>query len=433
MNKRSLIVCCAVIGLFIAARAQTNPYMPTFLEMITSPRGERPYNGMYMVFAAPLWLPVLLILGFVEALVIRRYVQGKSLLRLTGSLFIINFITSIVGFFSLPPNIAWQVALVIAFMQAVVLEGILLWAMAPLNTKSIPLNFAASLRINATSYAIIGIALLLMVIVPWIGTESESVLDDISGTIILEKQGMIDLNQKPYILQKDPGVMANGKWLAGVRPDGTSYSIVTHHDDIELVRVSDGKVLRSVDVSDKVSEIEGLSRDGRLVVCNYERSRVVFDLNRKKPVYTFAERSQAYYGTFSHDNKYVVTYGSTGNWVVDLHKKSIRQIESVPGRMPPVAFSPTAARVLFNHTRADCIIIYDCTKNSAKRIKIRGMNQALAWSPDGKYILGWSKHPSPVMIDREHVNIRVVSVDTQRTATVYSKLPEEGNRVVWMR
>lgn len=71
--------------LALPLEASANIFIPSFVQMISAPLA-------YSFFIVP--IPLIYIIAFIEALVLRQHVKGASIWQLTGKLSVINAITA---------------------------------------------------------------------------------------------------------------------------------------------------------------------------------------------------------------------------------------------------------------------------------------------------------------------------------------------------
>lgn len=430
--RKPAIATLAVM--LISTRADANIYMPSFIQYVTAPLLWSIYL-ITLVFT----IPVVLVIGFIEALVVRRYAKSASLLALTAQMAGLNALTSLVGVYALPTGTELWPGLLIAFIITVPLEAFLLGAFfrRALAPPSVARVLRISLWMNTASYALLTCVLVGLIYIPLIGQENRDIRAHLSGTLVMARLGrIVELNfngrapklspeQKLDVESAGDYQARDDRTVAATSPDGKLF---------RLVRSAQGwrAESRVVHSPAKTETIVGVSLDGALICCTVEGRWMVRDTRRNKCIYASRDRAPEWASAaFSPDGRFVVLRGAAhGASLVDLG----------PGRSSPLQncgrgqFSPDSK--LLAWVDGGAIRILNCATGRSRRLRVPGQvtSDGMAWSPDGKHI-AYLGHPNPFTAQRWTPDVRVVSVRDGGSVTLYPRLFTAGAPcpMVWLR
>jgi hypothetical protein len=169
---RTIATTIIMLGLLaVGTAAQANVYMPSLVDIVYSPT-----LCSLLIFNLIFTVPVLCLIGGLEAWVLKRHQIEGSFGWLFGQMVILNAITSLVRIPTAFGLRLWP-TFFIALALTVPLEALLLRGMLRrhLDLPDFHTAIACSLRMNVASYLLLGIGLAGMLYLPQLGHESAAV------------------------------------------------------------------------------------------------------------------------------------------------------------------------------------------------------------------------------------------------------------------
>lgn len=407
------------------APAFANVYVPSLVQFITAPLLWSLY-----VITLVVTLPIIFAIGFIEALVVRRYAKGASLWKLTGKLATINALTSLVGAVTMPTGTELWPGLVMAFGITVVLEGLLLRTLS----KDVPVlarlrqGMRISFWMNAVSYSIIAVVLAGFIYIPVIGTEDHIINQHIHGRLIAEPFDTVlelDLDTNPRRVREQPALDFGDGWLC--QSDGRE-TVACGANLFHLTRSGSSWTKRDIAIEkpNGAQKIVGVSLDGRLLCCEIKDKWMVYDSTKRKQVIDIPTSDGFSRAVFSPDGRCV----ATGTSIIQVQTGKV-----IASRCYLATFSPDSRFAAW--VDESSLIVIDCSSGKSRRIGIPGSGltpASTAWSPDSRFV-AYFGHPNPFTAQYWSPDLRVVDVHTGRSATVYRRLFTCGRsgRMVWLR
>jgi len=214
-----------------------------------------------------------------------------------------------------------------------------------------------------------------------------------------------------------------------------------------LARSNDSGWTRSeVTYGPDLREVWAVSQDGRLICCYHDGKISIKDSVSAKTVCEFAGDCQA--GDLlqiSPDNRYLLKFTfASFPCVVDLTTGRETPLPSAEyGTMRRACFHPTESKLAWlqlrsTHSADYSIIIYDCKTRQKTTLDIpdRGrFYSGIAWSADGNYIAYLGREQNPYNWKPHRSDLRVISVDGKRSATLKRDFGSDYNRsfLLWVR
>lgn len=435
MCKKLQIVAATLAAVAAPTPALANIYVPSFVRMLTAP-GPMSFL-IYTVF----WtVPVLLSIGFLEALVLRRYTKAATLPQLTFRLAAINGVSSAIGWVVLPTGTEiW--ALPLAFVLTIPVEAAILELAEGkrLGLGSLRRVIIISTRMNALSYSVLAVVVAGLVYVPAIGHEDNSIAREVSGRLLVvqgQASNLLDLSDGS--LRRTQGSPPG--WNRGVSISGDAI-VVCREDGVRRYVLADLEWSSTkIDLSQDGADVYALSHDGSRACCVQDRTGVVRDLETGKILCQLPkEHSIPDYCLFSPDGEFLACRYSRRmkdggvlnrqTFIVDVHSGEHTIVEDAYC----FAFSPVEPVLAWAHDQ--CITLHDCRTRKRTTIRLPGpVRSDIAWSPDGRFI-AFLGHMSEFTMDGWSPDIRVVRVSDGRSTTLHKRLFTSGApcRLLWLR
>lgn len=435
MKRRLLISILLLSSLALPTGAMANPYTPTLLEMIAGPNSERTwfFDPVILPVTLIFLLPPIVVIALVELLAIRRRLPGFSGWNVFIKLFALNLITSVIGFISVPPtDYAW-LALVIAFVEAVVFEMYLMYVPGLFGKKPLNKYAALSIRMNSMSYIVLAIVLAIMLYGPLIGTENKAMLSDIRGRIIIYDKDRclseVSLNKKPYrmVTKSMPDYLRREVWvLAGgsIACRNSGQSSVLFYNKL-------GGKSRLIKAPCQHPQIAGVSPDGSLLCCTSQSygEAVIYSVKEKKIVYTFPKDEGVVHVYFSRDNRFVGP-GRDESHLIDLRYGKRIESANLPYLRYDIIFSPANDKLTkSSNWRDGDTIVYDCVKDKVEYLHVPGWFYCPVWSPDGKYLAYLTPGVNPYLKHKAKLDLRVICADGKGSVTIIHNVPV--GQLIW--
>lgn len=349
--------------------------LPSVVKMLSA---AGPYS--LMLFPIVITVPLLVAIGFIEALVVRKSVDRIGLLGLTLILFVINAVTSAIGLFVMPNGTELWPGILLAYLATTIIEGLLLLPLA--GPRQRLLNaLRASAFMNLASYAFLTAILAAAIYLPGAQYRDNLPVSELKGTVLLsEGTGRVVCDIVPAHRTATPHT---GKmFINELQP---SFTVITEG----------GK--RYV-VDTKTSKKIGTVCDGAFKG-NWEISRS----GRFYANWVYGDAKRGYRG---------------GDLIVGDTKTGKAKAFASPENY---IFAPTGSRIAITYNNR--IMIYDAASGRSHTIKPSaiGKHQDVEWSPDGKYV-AYVADLSPFNHDlgESYADaIRVIDVETGRSTTIY--------------
>jgi len=402
-------------------------YIPSLVQFITGPLLWSLY-GVTLIFT----IPMILAVGFIEALVLRRYSTGLRLWTLTWRLAILNAFTSLLGtYFTWPGTNLWP-GLVVAFLLTVLIEAGLL----RLGRFGLPKGFPAlgylkaSAYMNGVSYGLLAVVLAGLIYLPVIGKEDRALAKAVSGKVVIAGiYGLDTVELKTGRLIPAPSSHRRDfqPWTFMQTREGELYALgddTREKSDWARFIWSRGAWRRSGGRPPVWTNCPiAISPNEKLLLYAEEDFTLVVDREANKIVRSLS--AGIGWGRFSYDNRFLVC---GKRWSDDL-----RLIDLKTGKetlLPDArfaAFNPAAAElawVEYGAERNDSLVIYDCLKGKTRNLHLPGSAgrvSFVAWSPDGKY-LAYLGDVNSYTKRLWMPNLRVIDAGSGRSATVYHGL-----------
>lgn len=411
-----------------------NIYFPSFIQFITGPLLWSIY-GITLIFT----IPLLLLIGFIEALVLRRYTSGVRLWTLTWRLAFINAITSLIGtYFTWPGTNLWP-GLMVAFLATSIIEGFIIRFLNPGIPKGSPLKtfMKGSMLMNTASYSVMAVVLTGLIYIPPIGHESERVKQDVQGTIFIRNIGgprALDLNTGRYSSRLLKDLPSNEQFIPSLEGVYVRSDLAPGSSHIRECTFHRGMLrIKKVPIPKTNDKIITLSPDKSLFLHVGNKESVVTDMIGQH-VYTLPQQvGTPDWALFSNDNRFLLCAEQTGSelWLADLHRRIVKWIKGGHS----ARFNPAKPEIAWLDD--DSVVFYDCIRSTRRTINVPGTIASvtsLAWSPDGKYI-AYLGSVNPFTYQHWTPDIRVISIDGTQSATIQRELWTAGwtAKLFWLK
>ena len=444
--RTKLTLVLLLLGIPSAAFADI--YVPSLVEMISSPL----LWSIYIVTMV-ITVPVILIIGLIETLVVKRYIIG-SFWRAFGWICLMNAITSLVRLPYSGSAVLWP-GFPVSLILTIIAESALIAACLRkyLNVKSFRTAFNLSVKMNIASYAFLGIVLLGLFYIPVIGAEKKEVLRNLHGKLVIQSgchlkvmdiathmvigTDCIKYASRCFSTDNDHSLTYVYNLNSDITQDTSKVSIINYtlcdHKWQEKFLGDIGPVKNAI----------AISGDGQSLLCDTENGLQVYDRKHNSIKKLRKKFSEITFAAFSPDNDCIViqesieqkissnTYTSEArSSIIDL--ASGRVIKQIENAWRPV-FSPSGSRLTWVDDNS--IIIYDYRIGSRRRIIPRGnITGKPAWSPDGRFIAYYGV-VNPFTSNGWIHDIRIIDTKTGVGATFLHDIRTFGRPcdMVWLK
>lgn len=426
----------------IPTAAWADIYVPSFVEMVSSPLMWSIY-----VVTIVITVPVILLIGLVETLAVRKYIEKAAFRKVLVQICILNAITSLIRLPYMGYRAVWP-GLPVSYLLTIPIEAMLLWLFLRkmLPVKSVGAALVLSARMNTASYALLAAIVLSIVYLPVVGQEHPGILCGASGRLVinpLDEFRVLNVCQRKFVIGRSGSTRRISRNLAkccSQGPDGTVNRVVAV-EEVEVGKDYDVLVLSTrigcAGLTEKmlhrvhdIQESEAVSRDGSLLVCKKAGKWVLYDTSKDKAAELPPALSDISAAAFSPDSRYLVardlTHGQS--FLINLRSMEVTKL----GGVWDASFSPTGPQLAWLDKGA--ITIYDYVRKTRRSIAVRGdLHSRLAWSPDGRLLAAFGA-ANPLAVNRWMPEIRVIDSRTGDTATLYRDVftADRSDRLLWV-
>lgn len=439
--------------LLIPTAAWANIYVPSFVEMVSSPLVWSIY-----VVTMVITLPVIMLIGYVETRAVRMFVADGGFWKVFWQLCILNAITSLIRLPFTGPRIVWP-GLPVSYLLTIPAEALLIWLFLRklLSVKSAGAAVVISARMNTASYALLGLAMLAMFYIPVIGVEHPEVGRRAAGRLVISpKSGArtIDLATRKFVVGSADSDAIGGPAECSAADGRGGMVRVIAGESAGIDKPFDASIVRSRIVGGqwvdtrigqvrKVQAVVAMSGDGSLLVCKRAGKWIVLrsDGNlfgelpeRLSNLFSAAE--------FSPDRRNLLVTTSwevpaggamhSYDWqdvIVDLETRKTERLDGISHAV----FSPDGSRLAWKGEGG--IGIYDLQQGSRRVIPIRGsIAGSVAWSPDGR-LIAYIGSVNTFTANNWWPDVRVVDVQSGKSSTVFRSIYTVGvpGDLLWLR
>lgn len=438
--------------LLIPTAAWANIYVPSFVEMVSSPLVWSIY-----VVTMIITLPVIVLIGYVETRAARKFIADGGFWTVFWQFCILNAITSLIRLPFTGPRIVWP-GLPVSYLLTIPAEALLIWLCLRkmLSVKSAGAAMVISARMNTASYALLGAAMLAMFYIPVIGVEHPEVGRRAAGRLVIgPKSGarVLDLATRKFVVGSADSDAVAGRAECSAA-DGSGMVRVIAGEAVGIDKPFDASIVRSriadgqwVDTRigqvRQVQAVEAVSGDGSLLVCKRAGKWIVLrsdgDLFAELPERLSASLSSA---EFSPDRRGLLVTTSwevpaggathSYDWEDVIFDLETRKTEPLKG-ISHAVFSPDGSRLAWKGEGG--IGIYELQHDSRRVIPIRGsIAGSVAWSPDGR-LIAYIGSVNTFTANNWWPDVRVVDVQSGKSSTVLRSIYTVGvpGDLLWLR
>ncbi|GEM_PF-5376232 len=263
--------------LLVPTAAWANIYVPSFVEVVSSPL----MWSIYVVTMA-ITVPVILLISYVEARAVRKYIVDGTFRKVFAQLCVLNAITSLIRLPFMGRQVVWP-GLPVSYVLTIPAEALLvmLFLRKLLSVKSVGSALVISARMNTASYALLTVIILGMIYIPTIGAEHPEVGRDAVGLLVIGADTdcrVLDLSTRRFVVgsAQRHSVSERAECYASDARGGMIWVVASESAgmnetyDVSIVssRVANGRwVDTPIGKVTKVHEVEAVSGDGSLLVC----------------------------------------------------------------------------------------------------------------------------------------------------------------------
>lgn len=430
-----------LLFLLIPTAAWANIYVPSFVEMISSPLVWSIY-----VVTMVITLPVIVLIGYVETRAVKKHIADGVFRKVFWQFCVLNAITSLIRLPFTGPGIVWP-GLPVSYLLTIPVEALLLWVFLRklLSMKSAGTALAISARMNTASYALLGVAMLAMFYIPVIGVEHPEVGRRAAGRLVISpKSGArtIDLAAGKFVVgSADNHAIAGRAVCSAADGRGGMIRVIAGESagidkpfDVSIVRsriVGGQWVDAQIGQVRQVQAVVAVSGDGSLLVCKRAGKWIVLNSDGSLFV-NLPESLSTYFSSaaeFSPDRRSLLVKIGGQDVIVDLETRKTKPLKGISHAV----FSPDGSRLAWKGGGG--VGIYDRKGGTRRVIPIRGdVDGSLAWSPDGR-LIAYIGSVNTLTANNWWPDVRVVDVESGKSSTVFRSIYTVGvpGDLLWLR
>ena len=447
-----------LLFLFLPSGVYANIYTLSLVSMIANPLDWPGLANLLVIV-----IPLILIISLVETLAVNKKRIKGSFGFVFRKLCLINTMSFFCGALVPRANEIWG-DLVFSFILTVLFESLLigkyLGEQFDITSNGSALELSA--RMNAASYALIGLIAIGLVYGPYLGNEHPGILEKVYGKLILEpssERAVVDLRKQQFIKGETFGTFYSAECYA-VADDNSLICAIPA--DRNYIRSANKPI--TIDITrrwlsrnewksqvlgrvNSILQIRAISPNGYLILCKMNDSLVIYDWKRRVVRKLPRELQDIWHSSFSYDNSYLITNAYfkrhvPGRKNIIKNKMCLFNIKtgvmSILGNMQFFSSSPYQHKIVWRH-HYDVVTVYDYDHNKRRNLKISELyskyltTDQIAISPDGKYLAYYCiVNPFTYRRDRD---IRVINIQTGEAATVCKNKGtlDYANDLLWIK